>query len=65
MHFRPLVGENKCSRQFLNWRQEVSTRHLHCYGFASIVQTKKETTPNGVVSFLVETNGLEPSTSCV
>ena len=26
---------------------------------------KRKTTPNGVVFFLVETGGLEPSTSCV
>ena len=32
--------------------------------FESIVKTKKDTT-RWVVSFLVETNGLEPSTSCV
>ncbi len=47
---------------FLNWSQQGSGGALHCYGFESIVYTKKETTPEGVVSFLVDDIGLEPMT---
>ena len=65
LHFH--CCENKGSVQCLHWSQQQSAGLLHINGFESIrlnANTKKDTT-RWVVSFLVETNGLEPSTSCV
>ena len=63
MHFIPFVEENKRSHQFLNWRQGQSTGLSHVNGFESKSSNKKrKTTPNGVVSFLVDDIGLEPMT---
>jgi hypothetical protein len=40
-------GKNKGSHQFLNWWQQVSTGHLHCYGFepVSVPNIKERPSP--------------------
>jgi len=42
LHFCPL-GKNKCSHQFLNWWQQLSTGQLHLEGFESTSKQKKDT----------------------
>ena len=44
-------GENRGSNQCLHWLQELSTGQFLCYGFESLVETKKDTTQQGGVFF--------------
>ena len=50
LHFRPGMGENDGSDQFLNWSQQMSTGHLHLNRFVSLPYQIKRTP--GWVSFL-------------
>ena len=47
LHFRPGMGENKCSHQFLNRWQQMPTGHLHINGFESCTPPKNNPHPNG------------------
>ena len=67
LHFRPGMGEKKCSHQFLNWWQAVSTGHCHlnCSRPVSYFHQAKSPIRMDGAFCLVETTGLEPVTSCV
>ncbi len=52
--FSGYAKENKCSHQFLNWWQQLSTGQLHVDGFESHhpnTHTKTKTPPNRVVFY--------------
>ena len=62
LHFLPMA-ENRGSHQFLNWCQQVSTGHLHCYGFEScpILRKYKKRGLAPLFLYLVRMTGLEPA----
>ena len=61
LHFRPGMGENRGSHQFLNWWQQQSPGLLHLEWFDSLPLQKNNSPPVGVLLFLEQGTGVEPA----